>query len=276
MIVHIGGNNSSAFHGSNLKQLLAAGHKFVYDGSMQIKGKNILVTGAAKRVGQTIALALAEKGSNILLHYNTSKDEAEKTASSIRTMGVQCETYKADLAKSSDILRMTKEIFTKFQSVDVLINSASLFYKTPFKDVNESDWNKLIDANLKGPFLLSKEIGNRMFEGAGGKIINIADWSGFRPYRDYSPYCVSKGGLITLTKTLARDLAPKVSSNAIAPGPVLLPPDFTEEEKQKVIEKTLLRRIGSPQDIANAVLFLLDNDFINGTVLVVDGGRSIV
>ena len=142
--------------------------------------------------------------------------------------------------------------------------------------MKESDWDALVGANLKGPFLLSKEVGSRMFEGNGGKIINIADWSGLRPYRDYSPYCVSKGGLITLTKTLARDLAPKVYSNAIAPGPVFFPPDFSEEEKQKVIQKTLLGRAGSPLDIANAAIFLLENDFINGTVLVVDGGRSIV
>jgi len=249
--------------------------EFVYDGNMEIKKKNALVTGGAKRVGQTIALALAEKGSNILLHYNTSKNEAEETAIKIRSLGVNCDIFQANLAKSAEINRMTKEIYKKYSSVDILINSASLFYKTPFREVKESDWDRLMDTNLKGPFLLSKEIGNKMFEGTGGKIIQIADWSGFRPYRDYSPYCVSKGGLITLTKTLARDLAPKVSSNAIAPGPVLLPPDFSDEEKQKVIKKTILGRVGSPQDIANAVLFLLDNDFINGTVLVVDGGRSI-
>ena len=114
-----------------------------------------------------------------------------------------------------------------------------------------------------------------MAEGTGGKIINIADWSGIRPYKDYAPYCASKGGLITLTKSLARDLAPKVQANAIAPGPVLLPPDFTEEEKQAVIRKTVLGRVGDPSDIAHAVIFLLENDFINGSVLVVDGGRSL-
>lgn len=248
----------------------------VYDTFMEISKKYALVTGGAKRVGREIALKLAEKGSNILLHFNTSKAEAEKTAEEIRALHVKCLLFQADLSDGKSISKMVKEIYGQTASVDMLINSASLFYKTPFKDVKESDWDALVNANLKGPFLLSKEIGNKMFAGNGGKIVNIADWSGFRPYRDYSPYCVSKGGLITLTKTLARDLAPKVWSNAIAPGPVLLPPDFSEEEKQKVIEKTLLRRIGSPQDIANAVLFLLDNDFINGTVLVVDGGRSIV
>ena len=171
---------------------------------------------------------------------------------------------------------MTEAIFKQHTPVDILVNSASLFYKTPLKSVTEDDWDNLLDANLKGPFLLSKEIGNRMSHGHGGKIINIADWSGFRPYKNYAPYCVSKGGLITLTKALARDLAPKVFVNTIAPGPVLLPPDFSEAEKEAIIKKTPLGRIGTPEDIANAVNFLLENNFINGTVLVVDGGRSIV
>ena len=243
---------------------------------MNLIGKTALVTGGAKRIGREISLKLAGKGANILLHFNTSKTEAEGTAAEIRSLGVQCLLFQADLSKSDSIKKMTNEIFKQPLPVDILINNASLFYKTPFKEVRETDWDLLVDTNLKAPFLLSKVIGQKMFEGQGGKIINIADWSGSRPYKDYTPYCVSKGGLITLTKALARDLAPKVWSNAIAPGPVLLPPDFSEEEKQAVIQKTLLRRVGSPEDIANAVLFLLDNDFINGTVLGVDGGRSIV
>ena len=255
---------------------LALTAAFVYHDLMEIKSKTALITGGARRVGQAIALALAEKGANILLHYNSSKTEAEATAAKIRSLGVDCDLFQADFVQSAEITRMTKEIYHQHASVDILINNASLFYKTPFKEVSESDWDRLVDTNLKGPFLLSKEIGNRMFYGRGGRIIHIADWSPVRPYRDYAPYCTSKGGLITLTKCLARDLAPKVLSNAIAPGPILWPSDFSEEEKQKIIQKIVLGRIGSPQDIASAVCFLLDNDFINGTVLGVDGGRSIV
>jgi len=234
------------------------------------------VTGGAKRVGKNIALALAKKGVHLLLHYRSSESEAQKTAEEIKSLGVPCQLLRADLANTEELLNMVREAYRFEKSVDVLINSASLFYKTPFKTVQESDWDKLVDTNLKGPFILSKEIGNKMVDGSGGKIINIADWSGIRPYKDYAAYCASKGGLITLTKSLARDLAPKVWANAIAPGPVLLPPDFTEEEKQAVIRKTVLGRIGNPEDIASAVIFLLENDFINGSVLVVDGGRSIV
>ncbi len=243
---------------------------------MELKGKTALVTGGAKRIGKEIALALARKGVHLLLHYHSSESEARKTAEEIKPLGARCQLLRADLAKTEELLKMVQEATRHEKSVDVLINSASLFYKTPFKTVQESDWDKLMDTNLKGPFILSKEIGNKMAEGTGGKIINITDWSGIRPYKDYAPYCASKGGLITLTKSLARDLAPKVQANAIAPGPVLLPPDFTEEEKQAVIRKTVLGRVGDPSDIANAVIFLLENDFINGTVLVVDGGRSIV
>ncbi len=242
---------------------------------MDLKGKTALVTGAAKRVGREIALELARSGVNILLHYNTSQTDAEKTAEEIRGLGVACSPCKADLSKASEIDQMTKEILKRHNSIDILVNSASLFYKTPIENVNEADWDTFMNANLKGPFLLSTQFGRQMAKAKGGKIINIADWSGFRPYRDYLPYCVSKGGLITLTKALARDFAPKVQANAIAPGPVLLPPDFSEEEKKTVINKTLLGRLGTPQDIAYAVRFLLENDFINGTVLTVDGGRSI-
>lgn len=242
---------------------------------MELIGKIAVVTGGAKRVGRAIALELAKKGTHLLLHYHTSLDEAQKTAAQIRAYGVRCELIQADLSQTRDIEKMTQMIQEKNMSVDILVNSASLFYKTPFASVQESDWDRLMDTNLKGPFLLSKQIGIRMAQTNGGKIINIADWSGFRPYRDYAPYCVSKGGLITLTKALARDLAPKVIANAIAPGPVLPPPDFTKEETKQIAKKTLLGRIGTPEDIAHAVVFLLENDFINGTVLVVDGGRSI-
>ena len=243
---------------------------------MEIKGKTALVTGGAKRVGREIALGFARKGVHVLIHYHTSETEARKTADDIKSLGVQCRLFKADLVKTAELVKMVSEVYRQVRSVDILVNSASLFYKTPFKTVQESDWDKLVDTNLKSPFILCKEIGNKMAEGSGGKIVNIADWSGFRPYKDYAPYCASKGGLITLTKSLARDLAPKVYANAIAPGPVLLPPDVTEGEKEAIIKNTALGRIGTPQDIANAVIFLAENDFINGTVLVVDGGRSIV
>lgn len=232
------------------------------------------MTGAAKRVGKEIAVALSKKGCHILLHYHTSGEAAQKVSEEIRTSGVRCETFQADLSQTASVVAMAKKILERSE-VDLLVNSASIFYKTPVESVGESDWDAFMSANLKGPFFLAKEIGGPMSRRNGGKIINIADWSGFRPYRDYAPYCTSKGGLLTLTKALARDFAPKVQVNAIAPGPVLLPAGFSEEEKEIIIRKTPLGRIGTPQDVASAVCFLAENDYINGTVLAVDGGRSI-
>lgn len=239
---------------------------------MEIKGKTALVTGAAKRVGKEIAFELARRGASICLHYHTSEKEAHAAAAEIRALGVECNLFQTDLTNAADTVRMAEKVL-KRHSPDILVNSASLYYKTPIEGVTEKDWDSLVDSNLKGPFFLSKTIGTRMTH---GKIVNIADWSGFRPYKNYAPYCASKGGLITLTKSLARDLAPNVQCNAVAPGPVLPPPDMTEEEKSAVAKQTALGRWGSPHDIAFAVAFLIENDFINGTVLVVDGGRSIV
>ena len=239
---------------------------------MEIKGKTALVTGAAKRVGKEIALELARRGASICLHYHTSEKDAHAAAAEIRTLGVNCSLFQGDLSSASDTVRVAEKVL-KTHLPDILVNSASLFYRTPIKNVTEKDWDSLVDSNLKGPFFLSKTIGTRMTH---GKIVNIADWSGLRPYKNYAPYCASKGGLITLTKSLARDLAPNVQCNAVAPGPVLPPPDMTEEEKTAVAKQTALGRWGSPHDIACAVAFLIENDFINGTVLVVDGGRSIV
>jgi NAD(P)-dependent dehydrogenase (short-subunit alcohol dehydrogenase family) len=243
---------------------------------MEIQGKTALITGGAKRVGRAIALALAGKGAHILLHYRSSEKEAQNTASEIETLGGRCELFRADLTKSSDIQKMLSAIEKRPASVDILVNSASLYFKTPVNSVREEEWDRLIDANLKAPFLLSVEIGRRMSKRSGGKIINIADWSGFRPYKDYIAYCTSKGGLITMTKSLARDFAPKIQANAVAPGPVLPPSGMDDAEKAAIAKTTALGRWGKPEDVAAAVIFLVENDFVNGIVLVVDGGRSIV
>lgn len=234
------------------------------------------MTGGAKRVGREIALELARQGAGIALHYNASKTDAEKTAVEIKALGSDCKLFQADLSKVSEIQKLAQALADSKTQIDFLINSASIFYKTKFENVTEKDFDDFMNANLKGPFFLSQLIGTQMARRSGGKIINIADWSGFRPYKDYAPYCASKGALITFTKSLARDLAPKVFSNAVAPGPVLLPENFSDEEKKAIEKTTALGRIGSPEDIAKACVFLLQNDFVNGTVLVVDGGRSIV
>ncbi len=240
---------------------------------MELHGKTALVTGGAKRVGRTIALALASKGAKVILHFKSSLKEAKDTASEIESLGAACHLVQADLNSFPSIQNMLSAI-KKIGPVDILVNSASLYYKTPVETATEAQFDELMGANLKAPYLLSVELGREM-KLRGGKIINIADWSGFRPYKDYSAYCTTKGGLITLTKALARDLAPKVCVNAVAPGPVLAPPDLLDGEKEAIAKTTALGRWGNPTDVANAIIYLLEADFVNGTVLVVDGGRSL-
>jgi NAD(P)-dependent dehydrogenase (short-subunit alcohol dehydrogenase family) len=240
---------------------------------MNLSGKTALVTGAGKRIGREIALALARRGANIVVHYNTSAADARRVVKEIKALGMDAIAVKADQSNARQVRAAVAQARRHFGTLDILIASAAVFKRTPFAKLTEADWDFHIDANLKGPFLFALEVGRQM---RTGKIILFADWAAMRPYRNYLPYLVSKAGIICLTKALAKELAPNVQVNAIAPGPVLLPDDFPAAEKRKVIESTLVKRLGTPQDIVNSVLFLLEgSDFITGHVLVVDGGRLI-
>ena len=244
---------------------------------MKLKGKTALVTGAAKRVGREIAFGLARRGANIVVHYNSSAPDARRVVAEIKALGVDAIVVKANQTNAREVRVAVAKAVNHFRDIHVLVTSAAVYRKTPFDTLTERDWDFHIDANLKGPFLFALEVGRRMKKrGIAGKIVTFADWSAIRPYADYLPYCVSKAGVICLTKSLAKALGPKVQVNAIAPGPVLLPPDFTEKETREVIEATLVKRLGSPHDIVNSVLFLIEGgDFITGHTLVVDGGRLI-
>jgi pteridine reductase len=244
---------------------------------VNLTGKTALVTGAAKRLGREIALGLAGRGANIVLHYHTSAAEARQTVAAIRRLGVEALAVQADQTNARQVHRAVAKALQHFGDIHVLINSAAVYQKTPFDTLTEQHWDLHLEANLKGPFLFSLEVGRHMkARQLHGKIINFADWAAWRPYADYLPYCVSKAGVIALTKSLARALAPRVQVNAIAPGPVLLPPDTTPRQRRQIVAATLLKRLGSPADIVNAVLFLLEgSDFITGHTLVVDGGRLI-
>lgn len=236
---------------------------------MKLTGKTALVTGAGKRVGRAIALALARRGANIVVHYHTSARAARQLVAEINRLGVDARAVRADQSNA----RQVRAAVQQAGKIDVLVASAAVYRKTPFKTLTEADWDFHLDANLKGPFLWALEAGKRM---RTGKIILFADWAAIRPYRDYLPYLVSKAGVIGLTKALAKELAPGVQVNAIAPGPVLLPEDFTPAEQRAAARATLVHRVGSPQDIVAAVLFLVEGtDFVTGHTLVVDGGRLI-
>ena len=250
---------------------------------MELNGKTILVTGAAKRVGREIAITLARRGANVVVHYRSSDTEAKKVVRELEQLGVRSFAVRAELTRANDVKRMIERVIRHFGQVDVLINNAAVFPKAPFAQIQESDWNLAIDTNLKGPFLCAHEVGKHFLKrakhgshGLVGKIVNIADWAGFRPYRDYLPYCISKAGVIALTKALAIELGPHATVNAVAPGPVLLPASFATSEKRAVLANTPLRRVGKPEDVAKTILFLLEgSDFITGAILPVDGGRLI-
>lgn len=243
---------------------------------MEINGKVALVTGAAKRVGKEIALELAKSGAHVVITYRTSETEAAKTVSQIKRLGVKSAAYYADVSSSEDIENAVQKIYRQFRRVDILVNNAANFLKVPFTDLTEKDFDDSINTNLKGPYLFSIAVGKIMLKQKCGKIINIADWAGERPYKNYLPYCISKGGVITLTKALAKSLAPYVQVNAVSPGAILFPEGFGSKEKRKVIEGTPLKKIGSPKDIARAIKFLIEgSDFITGAILPVDGGRLI-
>jgi pteridine reductase len=243
---------------------------------VQAGGKVALVTGAARRVGKAIALALADRGAHVVITYNSSGAEALATLGEIEARGVQGLALQGNITHSGDVDAIVRRVIERFGRIDILVNNASNYYKTPFETLTEEQWDDLVGTNLKGTFLVSKRVGDEMLKTGAGKIINLADWAGFRPYKDYLPYCVAKAGVIALTTALAKTLAPHIQVNAVAPGPVLLPEDFSDTLRQAVVQATPLKRIGTPNDIAQTVVFLVEgSDFITGATIPVDGGRLI-
>ncbi len=244
---------------------------------MDLKNKVVLITGAAQRVGQTIAGRLAKDNPRLVIHYNRSEVSARKFVRELAKNGVSAIALQADLADPFQIDRLVKETVEAFGTVDVLINNAAIFYRTPFPEISVHDWEKFMRVNLRAPFLLSREAGKVMLKNGSGAIVNIADVGGIRPWGDFIPYSVSKAGVIMLTQSLAKALAPAVRVNAVAPGPVLLPDDYTEADEAASSGRTLLKRVGRAKDVAETVYFLLTgSDYITGAVVPVDGGRSIL
>ncbi len=243
---------------------------------MELKGKVAIITGGARRVGAAIADALAERGAKVAIHYRNSAREAEAAVTALASRGAVARAFRADLEKVAEIDAMVHEVETAFGGIDVLVNSASVFFKKPLEELTERDWDVHLDTNLKAPFFLAKAVAPAMRRRGAGKIVNIGDWAGIRPYKNYLPYTVSKSGLIGLTRSLAKALAPQVQVNCIAVGPVLPPEDYDAAEVKKLAGGTLVGRIGSPQDVARAVLFFCEGtDFATGATLVLDGGRLI-
>jgi len=222
-----------------------------------------------------MADALAFRGARVGIHYNRSDTDAAALANAIEKKGGQAALIQGDLSHPEDCARVVEEAVRKLGTLHLLVNNAAVFFKTPLMQTTEKEWDQLLDINLKGPFFCSQAAA-RVMRDDGGKIINITDWAAARPYANYLPYCISKAGLITLTKGLARALAPKITVNAIALGAMLLPEEYDEEEKKGIIQQTPMQRIGSPDDVVNALLYLIEGgDFITGSTITLDGGRTI-
>ena len=239
--------------------------------------KTIFITGAAKRIGKEIALCFSEMGWNIIIHYNSSKNDAQVLADEINgTNPDSAITVQGNLDVKEDVEKVINIVRDAFPTIDLLINNASTFYPTPIEDISEEHWDKLVGSNLKGPLFLIKGLKDKLKE-SKGSIINITDTNLSKGVANYSIYSAAKAGLESITKGLARELAPDIKVNAIAPGAMLEPPDvtWTEEQKSKVISSIPLNRMGSEKDISEAVKFLAKSSYITGQIIKVDGGRSL-
>jgi pteridine reductase len=228
---------------------------------MLLRGKTVLITGAARRIGRHIAKTMAKRGALLLVHYNRSNKDALSLREELAGLGAEAFLVRADFsakAVSKTVDSFVREVYRQVPRVDVLINNASIFYPTPFGKISEADWDELMTVNLKAPFFLSQAVGKQMLKQKSGKIINIVDWAGERPYTNYLPYSISKAGLIAATKGLAKALAPHVQVAGIAPGPILPAEHADKKSQKKAAEKTLLKRYGSPEDIAETARFIIE------------------
>jgi NAD(P)-dependent dehydrogenase (short-subunit alcohol dehydrogenase family) len=243
---------------------------------MQIKGSTVLITGAATRVGREIALWLARRGANIVFSYYLADEPWQETQAEIENFGVGCLAVQTEVRDRKQVNALVQAAFERYGRIDVLINNASVWLKAPFLEIGEADWDLAMDVNLKGPFLCAQAVASLMLKQGGGVMINITDLSAFQVWPGYAHHASSKAGLVALTKSLAVELAPTIRVNAIAPGTVLLPPNAPPAKIEWAVENSLLKRVGSPQDVAQLVEFLISNDFATGSVYFVDGGRSLV
>jgi len=231
--------------------------------------RRVLVTGAGKRIGRSIAIALARRGFEIALHYNTSRTEAEEVS---RACG-GAPLFQANLAQVNDIRRLFQQLREQFGLIDALVNNAGRFAQIYPMDITEPDWDYIHNVNLKGTFFCCQEGARQMLELGYGRIVNITSLGGIRPWAEHAHYCASKAGLIMLTRALSKAWAPRISVNAVAPG--VIPFEQTDERLESFIRATPMRHAGTGEDVAEAVLFFLTAPkFITGQNLAVDGGLS--
>lgn len=241
---------------------------------MELRGRNALVTGAGIRLGRAIAFGLMRRGVNVAVHYFHSAHGARSTAVEGEAAGVKVALLEADLVDAAQAEALAGRAGDALGGLDIVVNSAAIMDRRPLAEVTPADWDRTMNLNLRGAFFVAKGAAAVMGD-RGGAMVNMADIAGFERWKQYPAHCISKAGIVALTELLAKALAPKIRVNAVAPGAVLLPDDWSADARARVVGSTPLGRLGSPADVVGAVLFLLEQDYITGETLVVDGGRLV-
>jgi pteridine reductase len=241
---------------------------------MTLEGRTALVTGGARRVGKAIALALAGRGADIVIHYNNGETEAEETAGEIRQLGVRAALVQRDLSDVATAMALPERAHDEFGRLDIVVNSAAMMQRTPIGEVIPEDWDAMFALNLRAPFFIAQAAAPLLRE-HGGVLVNIADLAAYETWPAYVPHAITKAGIVQMTRGLARALAPSIRVNAVAPGAVLLPDDWDTETSERLAATTPLGKLGTAADVAQAVVYLCEAQYVTGEVIIVDGGRHI-
>jgi NAD(P)-dependent dehydrogenase (short-subunit alcohol dehydrogenase family) len=238
-----------------------------------LEGQIALVTGAAKRIGRSIALRLAAEGAAVAVNYRGSKRDAEAVVREIQSGGGKAAAMQADVSRRAEVAQLFAAIESEFGRLDILVNNAGAFFSAKFEEITDEQWDGILDINLKSQFLCAQAAAPIMKRQGRGRIVNLSSLGGMLPWPSYTHYCVSKAGSIMLTRCLARALAPEILVNSVAPGTIQFPGEPPDEE---YIRRVPLHRTGTGDDIAGAVTYLATADFVTGQVIAVDGGRALV
>jgi len=242
---------------------------------MDTVNKIALVTGGARRVGKAIALALARSGARVVITYNTSAEEAAATVAAIERSGGQAAAVQCDQRDLNAIDRLFDRLRLEHARLDILVNNAAIMERQPVLDITPDDWSRVIDTNLRGPFFVAQRAAQWMLDTGGGVIVNIADLSALHSWPSYLTHTISKSGIVAMTQGLALALAPSIRVNAIAPGMIMKPDEWSDERWAKLIAALPLQREGTPDEVAEAVLYCVRSEFMTGQTIVIDGGRSL-
>jgi pteridine reductase len=240
---------------------------------VELRGKTALVTGGAHRVGRAITLELAAAGANVVINFNQSGDDAEQTARDAEALGVRALSIQADVGDANAVAAMVERATKHFGGVDALVNNAATFIRHKFPTDDLSGWHRSINTLVHGPFYCSNAVAPHMLASGSGSIVNISDLSAFEAWPEFTGHAVGKTAILGLTRQLALELAPRVTVNAVIPGPTIRPESYDEERAASTADSTLLGRWGTPHDIAQATRFLLESNYITGETLTVDGGQ---